>query len=327
MRQRTRELAKVGIFGSVDNPQVVTERDLQEIAETFAEVGKAPVSLNGHWLDPSRPRLGNVVAVKYDGATKTLIGTIEEQEELAEAVDKGYFPDVSIGAKRRAVDGKMYLHHVAYLGEEPPAIKDLVNNIKQGLTASSEGLAAADIAGVVSLPSVKTIRLVLSDSSAGAEASQRQGREGMTLEQALGELEAERKKTATLFQEAQSLRERLERVERTFPEALELSDADPQKMALVGQLRASKREELRKAAEGKVPKGKEPVLLALADRMPLGAKIELSEGESKRSVGWIDLLKELLEAIPRPVQEGRMQLSDSVQNEKPLDIRRLLNHV
>jgi hypothetical protein len=126
MKTRKREIAKVGIFGSKDNPQIVNEKDLKEITETFAEIKKAPVSLNGHWPDPASPRLGNVINVTYDETTQTLTGEIEEEDALAESVDAGYYPDVSIGARQRASDGKMYLHHLAYLGEEPPAIKDLV---------------------------------------------------------------------------------------------------------------------------------------------------------------------------------------------------------
>jgi hypothetical protein len=61
-----RDLAKPGVYGTVDNPTVVTERELEEIAETFPEIKKAPVSLSGHWIDPSKPRLGNVVSVTYD---------------------------------------------------------------------------------------------------------------------------------------------------------------------------------------------------------------------------------------------------------------------
>lgn len=148
MKTRVRELAKPGIYGSVDNPQIVTEKDLQEIAETFPEIKQAPVTF-GHWADPARPRLGNVIAVNWDPVARVLTGTIEEQEELAKAVDAGYYPDVSIGAKRRAVDGKMYLHHLAYLGEEPPAIKDLVANINKELLPD---IAASDFEDVLSIP-------------------------------------------------------------------------------------------------------------------------------------------------------------------------------
>ena len=62
MKIRKRELAKAGIFGSIDNPVVVKESELEEIAETFPEIKKAPVKLGGHWTD-NRPRLANVISV------------------------------------------------------------------------------------------------------------------------------------------------------------------------------------------------------------------------------------------------------------------------
>jgi hypothetical protein len=67
------------------------------------------------------------------------IEDIEEHDILADAAGSGYYPDVSIGARRRAEDGKMYLHHLAYLGQEPPAIENLIAEIKEPL-----GIAAAD---------------------------------------------------------------------------------------------------------------------------------------------------------------------------------------
>lgn len=118
MKTRKRELAKAGIFGSADNPIIVTEKDLREIAETFPDQKTAPVQF-GHWADAASPRLGNVVSVSYDEKEKSLTGEIEEHDVLFDAVEQGFFPDVSIGAKKRASDGKMYLHHLAYLGEEP----------------------------------------------------------------------------------------------------------------------------------------------------------------------------------------------------------------
>jgi hypothetical protein len=101
MKTRKRELAKVGIFGSIDNPIIVTEKDLEEIAKTFAEQKTAPIQF-GHWADSASPRLGNVVAVSYDKKTKTLTGEVEEEDVLFDAVEKGYFPDCSIGAKKKS---------------------------------------------------------------------------------------------------------------------------------------------------------------------------------------------------------------------------------
>jgi len=63
MKTRTRELAKPGIYGTVDNLTIVTERDLIEISETFPDIKKAPISMNGHWPDLAKPRFSNVIGV------------------------------------------------------------------------------------------------------------------------------------------------------------------------------------------------------------------------------------------------------------------------
>jgi hypothetical protein len=74
-----------------------------------------------------------VVSVVYDAEAQSLSTEIEEGEALADAVDAGYYPDVSIRAKQRAADSKMYLVHLAYLGQEAPAIKDLAASVKESL--------------------------------------------------------------------------------------------------------------------------------------------------------------------------------------------------
>jgi hypothetical protein len=100
-----------------------------------------------------------VVSVTYDAAAKSLNAEITEEDTLADAVDTGYYPDVSIRAKQRATDGKMYLVHLAYLGQEAPAVKDLAASVKDSL-----GIAAADAAGVRMFPSSSERRLYLSDT-------------------------------------------------------------------------------------------------------------------------------------------------------------------
>ena len=99
--------------------------------------------------------------------TKTLLGEVEEQDELSAAVDAGYYPDVSIGAKQRASDGKMYLHHLAYLGDEPPQIKDLESQIAENLSEAEKNIAASDATSdkdVRSYPSTAEKQLYLSDT-------------------------------------------------------------------------------------------------------------------------------------------------------------------
>ncbi|HOV39895.1 MAG TPA: hypothetical protein PLG79_14340, partial [Spirochaetales bacterium] len=263
MKVRKRELAKPGIYGTVDNPIVVNEKDLREIAETFPEIKKAPVSLNGHWPDPSKPRLGNVISVTFDETAKVLIGEVEEHDVLARAVDEGFFPDVSISGKRRAVDGKMYLHHVAYLGEEPPAIKDLINGIRDSLDNASldDGVAASDAAGTVSFPSPSALQLLLSDPEATAGSSQNAG--GQTrkeksmdpLEEAVAGITDEAKKKAAgdrlaelkaAGDSAAKYKSQLDALAKRYPDAgIELSDrSDPRVDGLVKQLKAEKTDAL-----------------------------------------------------------------------------------
>jgi hypothetical protein len=81
MRTRTREIARAGIFGSKDGPQIVTGRDLREIAETFPDIKKAP-AVFGHYPRAEDPRLGNAVSVTYDAASESLTAEIEEDDAL-----------------------------------------------------------------------------------------------------------------------------------------------------------------------------------------------------------------------------------------------------
>jgi hypothetical protein len=308
MKKRKREIAKVGIFGSKDNPQIVTEKDLKEIEETFAEIKKAPVSLSGHWPDPSAPRMGNVVAVSYDAATQTLSGEIEEEDALAEAVDAGHYPDVSIGAKQRASDGKMYLHHLAYLGEEPPAIKDLAAEIKTEL-----GIAAADAAAGRILPSPSEKQLYLSDAppekNFNKENMESAPAPGSGAASVGGDSANPNEEASTMTEaEAQKLREENERLKAENAEkALALSDAGRRKQE-------ADRERLKAAMDGaKVPQGVREKALRLSDVLENGKTIELSDTEAadgKRTVSPIDCLIELISAYPKPVETGVMNLSD-----------------
>jgi len=316
MKIRKREIAKVGIFGPKDNPQIVNEKDLKEIVETFTEIKKAPVSLNGHWPDPASPRLGNVVSVSYDETAQTLTGEIEEEDALADAVDAGYYPDVSIGAKQGASDGKMYLHHLAYLGEEPPAIKDLVKEIKDDL-----GIAAADAAAGRILPSPTEKRLYLSDTPpkknlTDMESTPKPGAEqiaspaeGSGAAGGGGDSANSSKEVSTMTEEeAQKLREENDRLKaENEKKDLALSDAEKKKQD-------ADRERLKAAMDGKkVPQGIREKALRLCDALEGGKTIELSDAEApggKRNVSPTDCLIEIITALPQPVETGVMNLSD-----------------
>ncbi|MCL2721750.1 MAG: hypothetical protein FWD47_10490 [Treponema sp.] len=304
MKIRTREIAKVGIFGSKDNPQIVTEKDLQEIAETFSEIKKAPISLSGHWPDASSPRLGNVVGVSYDEHNKTLIGEIEEDDALADSVDAGYYPDVSIGARQRASDGKMYLHHLAYLGEEPPAIKDLVKEIKEDL-----GIAAADAVQSRRLPSPSEKQFYLSDTPPENFLKENStSSESKLPEEAGDSTNTHTEVSKVTEQEAQALREENERLQKEAEQnKLALSDAENSK-------KEADRQRLKTAMDNsKMPNPIREKALRLCDALDNGKTIELSDSEApegKRKVSAVDCLIELVSAYPKQVELGAMNLSD-----------------
>jgi hypothetical protein len=132
-----------------------------------------------------------VISVAYDEAAKSLTGEVEEHDALAKVVDDGFYPNVSIGTKRRASDGKMYLHHLAYLGEEPPAIKDLKASITDKLEKPADDLAALDgNYGCMFFPPV----LNLSDG----KPSNQKKEKSMTEEELKAALEEAKKRIAEL---------------------------------------------------------------------------------------------------------------------------------
>lgn len=109
------ELVRAGNHNGV----LITPQDLQELKSTFH--GEVPVTL-GHSLADFMPAVGWVKAVELkDGS---LIGEVELNDLLKEAYKQGLYRKWSVGI-RRGADGKKYLHHLAFLGEVPPKIKDL----------------------------------------------------------------------------------------------------------------------------------------------------------------------------------------------------------
>lgn len=296
MKTRTREIAKAGIFGTKDNPEIVTEKDLQEIAETFAEIKTAPVKLGGHWTE-NRPRLGNVVSVEYDKKSKKLFATIEENDVLAKAVDEeGFYPDVSIGAKARASDGKMYLHHLAYLGDEPPAIKDLeqsiATDIHNGETDTTIAAADDDKATLKTYPSSNATQLFLSDTDPN-QSTKVEDKEKSQTEEIMTEDEIK-----AMQEENAKLKAEIEAKEKM------LSDSKAAQ-------HAADKENLKKACEGKVTESELEQILALSDSFAEGRTITLSDGDKKTEERPTQILARIFQNVSKKVEPGILNLSDS----------------
>lgn len=338
MKTRKRELAKVGIFGSKENPIVVNEKDLLEILETFPEIKRAPIQF-GHYSDASNPRLGNVISLEYDSNTQTLSGDVEEEDALSKAVDEGYYPDVSIGAKQRASDGKMYLHHLAYLGEEAPAVKDLVAKIKKPL-----GIAASDDFFIKQMPSPTARFFILSEpfhesnikgnedpppgdtqhnpptggipsflypfTTVRHEYGPEKSQEGFTVnEKEFAELQAENERLKKEMEQKEVL----------------LSDS-------IKKQKEAEKEALRASLEGRVPKALHDRVLSLCDSFDDAKTIELSDGDTKKTVRPTEALAEIFAELPKMVPQGNaFNLSDSEEKPqgsvKPSVARAMMGHV
>lgn len=88
---------------------------------------------------------------------------------------------------------------------------------------------------------------------------------------------------------------------------------------------ATAKEGLKKAMEGKIPKGKQDLVLALADSIDQEAVVELADTEGKKeSVTPLEALRRIIEAIPAPVIAGRTDLGDgNVENPAVIDLTKI----
>lgn len=310
MKKRKREIARAGIFGSVDNPQIVLAKDLQEIAETWPEVKTAPVKLGSHWAE-GNPRLGNVVSVSFDVATSSLWAEIEEHDVLAKAVDEdGFYPDVSIGAKARAIDGKMYLHHLAYLGDEPPAVKGLYQQIAEPLDTPPD-IAASDAGPVRELPSPRAKQLYLSDTPPSGVVKNMSGAAGGFASfppAAKGTIS--NKESVVTDEEFNAMKAENEKMRKEISEYRDI---------LLEKAVKEKEEDkakLKEAADGKLSEAEMDSLLELADTFAEGKTINLSDGGKSSSLRPIQFLAQLMAKLPQPVAPGVLHLSDPAPAEK-----------
>lgn len=310
MKKRKREIARAGIFGSVDNPQIVLAKDLQEIAETWPEIKTAPVKLGSHWAE-GNPRLGNVVSVTFDVATSSLWAEIEEHDVLAKAVDEdGFYPDVSIGAKARASDGKMYLHHLAYLGDEPPAVKGLYQQIAEPLDTPPD-IAASDAGPVRELPSPRAKQLYLSDTPPSGVVKNMSGAAGgfASFPPAVKGTISNKESVVT-DEEFEAMKAENEKMRKEISEYRDI---------LVEKAVKEKEEDkakLKEAADGKLSEAEMDSLLELADTFAEGKTINLSDGGKKSSLRPVQFLAQLMAKLPQPVAPGVLNLSDPAPAEK-----------
>lgn len=128
---RTWQLCRTGTFGA--DGAKITEKDLDEIRETFAPPRPVTIGHDGAMGDRF-PKFGDVIYI--DGiypdpvhpGEKVLVGNVILHPELEKVFsDKygGLYSGWSVTIPRRASDGKRYLHSLAICGAVPPKIPEL----------------------------------------------------------------------------------------------------------------------------------------------------------------------------------------------------------
>ncbi len=334
MKKIKRELAHVGMFGS--DGTLITKAHLADLAATAD--GDCPVSL-GHKLADWMPRMGTVKSVALEKNGESLVGEIEEQDLLADAREAGFYPKCSVGIKRRAEDGKHYLHHLAYLGAVPPKIRDLK------VFADLDFVFIGDEKDVVEYADATPEERA---AAAGKIAGSRNGA-SWNLDEVKAQLErlfgwAERMALTgelppELLPQVQQLSDRFETIANQASKKTQKKEGgvDPQEKNLelekqladanVVILKTAK-DGLVKTMEGRIPKGKQDLVLALADSLGPTESIELSDSEGKKeTVTRLDVLKRILESIPVSVREGKTDLGDPGENGKPADMAKIMSRV
>lgn len=327
MKTIKRELAHVGMFGQSGDGVLVTKKDLAEVAETFD--GMSPVSL-GHKLADWMPKFGDVTKVQLSADGNSLSGELEINDVLADAVDAKFYEHLSVGIPKRASDGKRYLHHVAFLGAVPPKIRDLKFLADLGAACFGD-LAEGDVfadeppASPSSTPQdVATALRRIADKGRTAWAFE-------DVTKALSELVAA---ATEMLVNGAKIPDSLKDPIGTFADQIRTAgspgkeedvEMKEENERLKKELADSKaaglataKEGLKTAMAGRIPAAKQDLVLELADRLGDADTVELADeakpGEKKK-VSALDVLRQVLEAIPKPVTEGRLDLGDHMDPE------------
>jgi len=276
----------LGRAGLADNGKRLTPEIIQEVVETFAEVKEAPVTI-GHTYADYMPAFGWVKKVWTNGDNNLLLGEVELIPPLKEFFQQGYFRKWSVGIRKRPKDGKHYLHHLAFLGAVPPAIKGL-SVIKMSEEGETERYEFSDKANPKEEEEMKELEALKKENTALKAKIEE-------LEKKLSERKSERKEFAELKDELKLLQTKFAETAR--------------------QLKQERLQRLRAAAEGKLPKDALEKLLVFAERLP-EEPLVFAEGEKKEKKDPLEWLAGNFVALPKPVAEGALQMGDVKDKEE-----------
>ncbi|HOX30908.1 MAG TPA: hypothetical protein PLB91_01185 [Spirochaetales bacterium] len=335
MKKLKRELAHVGMFGQDGSGVRVTKEDLAEVAATFD--GQSPVTL-GHELADWMPKFGDVTKVELAEGGESLVGEMEINDVLADAVDEKFYGHLSVGIPRRASDRKRYLHHVGFLGAVPPKIRDLKVFADLGVLCFGEADRAAIFAD--EQPAAPQVGNRPEDVAAALQRIADKGRAGWPLKDALKALGELTTMASEMLLSGAAIPDSLRTEMQNFADQLTSAAGKTGKEEDVGAQEENERlkkeladskavvlsnakEGIKAAMKGRIPVVRQGLVLELADRLVDAETIELADEADptkKEKVSGLEVLRRVLEAIPLPVTEGREVFADEGADKKPLDL-------
>lgn len=121
---RTQTIARAGQRSS--SGQTLTPSMLQDVASTFEEVGRAPVSF-GRPASQQAPKAGNVVGVELSEDGSELVAQLQPLTAVQKEVSDSFFDRPAVAVAKDA-DGRHYLHHVE-AGPMPTAIRERMEGL------------------------------------------------------------------------------------------------------------------------------------------------------------------------------------------------------
>ena len=294
------ELAKVGL---ADNGTPVRREILDEIVETFPSVGDAPAII-GHLRSDKSPRFGSVKSAEKVGVRggEVYASDVELHDVLADAYDEGFFPKWSLGAKRRPSDGKYILHHLAFLGAVPPAVKNLKVFEMDGVELGDDGdLVTIELSDPTAPPPTQP-----PDDPATPVATNKTDdtKTPATTEEVekkiADEAAAENERQAKAPADGETLEQMKARVAKMEAELARREKREGE--ALVAQTK--------EAVRGQ-PLDVQAAAVELADRLVSGADIiELSDGDGTVEATPAEGFLRFLKTLRPPVDAGVMDLGD-----------------
>ena len=296
-KERTWQLCRTGVFGA-DGARI-TEKDLEEIRETFSPPRPVTVGHDGSDRFPKFGDVTDIVGIYPDGrhpGEKVLVGKVVLRPELARVFSDGgaggLYSGWSVTIPRRASDGKRYLHSLAVCGAVPPKIPELEALMVDGAFGDGDTVETAGFDG----PPEYT------DGGGKVPEGEKKKLEDLEAENArlrkkLEELEEAAKKKDGYSDDVRAVREEL---------------AEAQK-----ELRAGRLDRFSDTALAGVPEGLKAKAMAAAQALADAEAVEFDDGSGSVQKGRpLDLLRDVLAAWPAEKLEPVYSFSDGEDGKK-----------